>query len=141
MPTTQSVFSRSAAFISSWSLFKVISLVPICIVPLNDSKFLFGNSIAILPVLSRYYLGSKVFAGKYLPKSLGYSLFFKFFSPSSELVLMNASPPFELVNKAKSAANFSPYFRNTRSPTYRSDDLIGAKSSIPFLKTETILSF
>jgi len=57
-------------------------------------------------------------------KSLGYYLFFKFFSPSKELVLIKAKPSFDEHKKQRSAGKVSPSYINTIIPTFKSEDLI-----------------
>jgi hypothetical protein len=59
-----------------------------------------------------------------LLKSFGCYLFFKFFSPSSELVLIKARPSFEEHSKQRSAGKVSPSSIKTTIPTFKSEDLI-----------------
>ena len=57
-------------------------------------------------------------------KSFGYYLFFKFFSPSRELVFIKDKPSFDEQSKHKSAGKVSPSSIITNIPTFNSDEFI-----------------
>jgi len=59
----------------------------------------------------------------YLSIPLGLILFFKFFSPSSELVYIKQMPSLLEARIIRSAGNISPSLIYTKSPTSISSDL------------------
>lgn len=116
---TQSVFWRLAPFKRSCFSLKGWSWPLMITFPLKLSRFLFGFSHSNSPLIVRYLSMFWVLLLKCLSRSSAYNLFFRFFSPSRELVLMKHSPSFELASRAKSAGNVSSSETRTTSPTLR----------------------
>ena len=130
IPMAHSVFCSDAPFMNSCLSLIVYYYSPSLMNPSKRFNSFSGNFCTIKsPVSFSRPLIARLRSpdGTFLSSSLGTALFLRFFSPSSELVLMKASPSGEEeASRQISHANTSPYSILTMSPT-----LISLLSTLP----------